>query len=157
MKEYELAKRAYRALIRDFPNSPGAKNAQIALVYLDPAYARQIQRQQTALNPTPTDSASGSAVQITRGETDAVGSDISSLPDQARVPYHREGQNLVVTTYINGRPVEMFFDSGAESVVLKRSELEALGIKAPTGQHFAMSYGVGEGGGQKTWLGPGEL
>ncbi len=48
----------------------------------------------------------------------------------------------------------MYFDSGAEGVVMRKSTYESLGMKAPTGEHSSMSYGVGDGGGQRTWIVP---
>ena len=155
LKELDFAKAAYRKVVKDFPRAPLLpKNAQRALIYLDPNYAREYQRQVALRNPRLSGGSDiGTAANTARVRgSDEASADLSDLPDQVRVPYQREGQNFIVTSYINGRPIEMFFDSGAEGVVISRNVLESLGIRAPSGQHATLSYGVGDGGGQKTWI-----
>ncbi len=151
LKQADTAAHYFRLIVDRFPTTVAGQNSLAALSKLDPAYyqkvllkARKASRQPNRANAIPT------------GTQAATGSDASadwaSLPAQARIPYHREGQNLVVTAYVNGRPIDMFFDSGAEGVVMRKSELEALGIKPPQGKSIGVSYGVGDGGGQQTWV-----
>jgi len=153
LKEVAQAKGAYLKIVKTFPGTPAAINANAALMYLDPVYAKQHRQTNTLQGRATSYSDIGTRTRSAQGEApNGTGSDLAGLPDQARVPYQREGQNLLITAFINGRPIDMFFDSGAEGVVVHKSELESLGLQAPTGQHVGVSYGVGDGGAQKTWL-----
>ncbi len=143
MKEFSLAKQSYSLCIKRCPNTPAAKSAQAALTYLDPAYYKNMQQQAAAARSTI-------AAQPAQSSTESA--EFTNLPDTVRIPYQRDGQNLVVSTYINGRPIDMFFDSGAESTVVFKSQLEQLGIRAPEGKHVGTSHGVGDGGAQKIWV-----
>jgi clan AA aspartic protease (TIGR02281 family) len=157
LKKLESAKVVYRKVLNDFPDTPAAKNAHAALMYIDPNYARSYQLKMANTNLPSANRVNSNIrlpVQMARPRDFDDGSvgELTNCPDQARIPYEREGRNLIVQTYVNGRPVQMFFDSGAEGVVIRKSELESLGIKAPVGRIFSMSHGVGDGGAQRTWL-----
>ena len=67
-----------------------------------------------------------------------------------RVPYQKEMRNLLIEAYINGHPVQMYFDSGAMAVVFTKSTLDALGITGPQGQPIGSVHGVGNGS-VKVW------
>lgn len=59
--------------------------------------------------------------------------DFASLPADARVYYSvvRGGQ-MNVAGYINGRPVQMVFDTGAPMITIGKTQLAELGIATPT-------------------------
>ena len=78
-------------------------------------------------------------------------SDLANLPDQVRIPYRREGNNLVVNAFINGHALEMYFDSGADHTMVYKSQMQSLGLRDPHGA-TSLSYGIGDGGAQRNWL-----
>ncbi len=153
LNQLPLAEKAYAAVILRFPNSEAARNSQKALSYLNPSYLKTFNQQigsasRASSQAPPTRSSNIEASAVGQGDTSA---EMAKLPNQARIPYQKEGRNLLVEAYINGHPVAMFYDSGAEVVVFRKSELEALGVRGPQGPPTGLSYGVGNGGAQKTW------
>jgi predicted aspartyl protease len=65
-------------------------------------------------------------------------------PDEDRVPLTRgPGGHLMVMARINGRPLEMIFDTGASSTVLSMDAWKNLGNPAPSGPPTGQSMGVG--------------
>lgn len=154
LNDINLAKSAYYQVLHNFPGTPAASNAHLALLYLDPVYAKRF-RQQTGGRAQP-QTFTPSAPQEPRSITD-VDSDMNSLPDQARVPYQKEGADIIVIAYINNRPIDVIFDSGAEAVVLRKSVMDSLGSGLHLSKHFGYSYGVGDGGAQKTFYARGTV
>ena len=50
--------------------------------------------------------------------------DLSKLPDQASVPFsHGRDGHLMVNTQINGRTVQMMFDTGASVCLIGKNQL----------------------------------
>lgn len=82
-------------------------------------------------------------------------SDIGPLigPDEDRVPLHRgHGGHLMMTAYVNGKSIEMMFDTGASTTVMSLDAWKSLGNKAPSGPPTGHSMGVGGLAG--TWTVP---
>lgn len=63
--------------------------------------------------------------------------------DAIEVPFTRLGNNLIVTVKINGKPVEMTFDTGAYGVVMDPLFALVLGLKVPEDAKQGISGGIG--------------
>ncbi len=146
----------YATIISNFPSQPAARYAIAALSGLDPAYCRQLtrgaSREQSGLSRLS--SGTGSSMALTQ----APAADYASLPEQTRIYYQEQdatNPNLIsVPATINGRPINMLFDTGADGVVIGKNQLQQLGIPAPTGKPTGKTGGVGAGGAIDVWLMP---
>jgi clan AA aspartic protease (TIGR02281 family) len=91
----------------------------------------------------------------------AVAKDVAPLPEMTRVYYQEQdamNPNLIsIPAKINGRPINMLFDTGADGVVIGKSQLAQLGIAAPTGRPTGKTGGVGSGGSVDVWILPCEI
>jgi len=47
------------------------------------------------------------------------------------VPFTREGNELVVTVEVNGRPCQMYFDTGAAGIIFTEEQLKKAGVTIP--------------------------
>lgn len=66
------------------------------------------------------------------------------------VPYNNGGGgHIIVTAEVNGRPYEMYFDTGADSVCFTMNDLKKLGLEIPAGAREGISRGVS--GESRTW------
>jgi len=55
-------------------------------------------------------------------------------PSTANIPFQRgNGGHMMVNALVNGHPLQMIFDTGAENVSLGKEHLAQLGIEQPTG------------------------
>jgi clan AA aspartic protease (TIGR02281 family) len=147
------AVQTYGKLILSYPNTDAANNAIAALNYLDPKYLHKIHPLPLGQSGLATPSASPAHTASPRGvqQFTANGSDLDRLPDDCKVYFEPQGNNLLIDAYVNNRPLKMLFDTGAEAVVIGKNHLQELGIQAPEGAATGFSYGVGAGGAQKTW------
>ena len=75
-----------------------------------------------------------------------------SLPKECDVRCRKEHGAVVVTPSLNGRPIDMVFDTGAPGVVLGKEQLEALGIKATGGAATGQSGGAANSSLQDYWV-----
>lgn len=60
-----------------------------------------------------------------------------------RVPFKRDGNNLIVTVKVNGRECPMLLDTGADTICFSDKHLASLGINRPTDANAGFSGGVG--------------
>lgn len=75
--------------------------------------------------------------------TKASGGDIEG-PEEDKVPLTRgPGGHLMVMARINGRPLEMIFDTGASTTTISLEDWKRLGNAAPSGPPTGRSLGVG--------------
>jgi clan AA aspartic protease (TIGR02281 family) len=58
------------------------------------------------------------------------------------VPFHNEGRAVIVSVEVNGRPIAMYFDTGAEYCTLSFSQLTQLGIEIPDDARQTISTGI---------------
>ena len=66
------------------------------------------------------------------------------IPDEDWIPFSKDvGGNLRVKASINGRPIEMTFDSGASTTVLGLKHWQALGFARPAGAPTGKARGIG--------------
>jgi clan AA aspartic protease (TIGR02281 family) len=59
------------------------------------------------------------------------------------VPFRKAGNNLLVTVNVNGRPIEMFFDTGADDVSMSITHFQRLGLRAAEDATAGMASGAG--------------
>ena len=80
----------------------------------------------------------------------------SALPEFESVPFTRDKNGLVIVTCkVNGKDQQFVFDTGADSVIISRSQLQNLGLSAPTGEPSGLTSGVA--GKVKTWRMPADI
>ena len=58
------------------------------------------------------------------------------------MPFVREGKEMVVTAYINGRPQQFYFDTGAESVLLSPAHVRSIGLSIPEDARAGKVQGI---------------
>ncbi|CAN5399939.1 hypothetical protein BH11CYA1_BH11CYA1_04330 [soil metagenome] len=165
-KDIPGAIKAYAELIRLMPDSNGANYARAALAKLDaallsslPMPSRSIQQQYSqpvaAAATSGSIAASSGSQMVVQSQTRRDGTNRNSandkLPDDCRVYYTLEDNSFVLDVHVNGRPMKMIFDTGAEICAFGKDNLAAAGLPAPTGQSTGTSHGVGDGGAQDTW------
>jgi clan AA aspartic protease (TIGR02281 family) len=71
------------------------------------------------------------------------GFSVAAAGDANSVPFTKEGNELVVTALVNGKPCQMFFDTGADSIAFSPSHLKRLGITIPDDAEMGTSTGIG--------------
>ncbi len=131
-------------------------NAYVAAVSAAQGGGRQPVARPSGNAPTraasATVSSSSSGQRYTQSATSSRG-DYSNLPPEARIRYHQKpgSPHQLLSASVNGRPITVFFDTGAEGCVFGQTHFRQLGIKIPTGKPMGYSAGVGDGGAQPTW------
>jgi len=162
-KDIPGAIKAYAELIRMMPDSNGANYARAALAKLDaallsslPMPSRSAQQQYSQPSSTASAAAPSGASQMAsqtqfRQSNRVASNPNDKLPDDCRVYYTLENNSFVLDAYINGRPIKMIFDTGAEDCAFGKDNLAAAGVAGPTGASTGTAHGVGDGGAQATW------
>lgn len=102
----------YQEVVRLFKGQPAAALAETSMARLTPGSTR-----------------SGGSSTTTTGQTFD-----PSLPTHARVFYRSSGSDMIVDAKINGRPIELDFDTGAPEITVSREQLQNLGIIPPSGK-----------------------
>lgn len=121
----ERARETYELIVKYFPGSPEAKNAAIALQNM-PGTA-------PANTTTPGAKKTGGINSGTPGDV---------LPDSDAVPFTRVGGTIYVNALVNGRPIRMIFDTGADHVQIGLNHMGTLQSAARSGRHTKVQ-GVG--------------
>lgn len=120
LREIKKAEYLYRQSIAIAPKTDAARLSNEALAKL------------ATLPPSPPPS--------TRGETEHVptqafgtNAEFYSLPSEARVYFHLDQGQMVVNGFLNGRPLQMIFDTGAPMMAIGKDQLAGLGLGVPKG------------------------
>ncbi|MBA4074779.1 MAG: hypothetical protein C0508_07030 [Cyanobacteria bacterium PR.023] len=158
-KDIAGATKAYAELIRMMPDSNGASYARAALARLDAALLSSLpmpsrSAQQSYGQPGSTTSAAsagGAATAQFRQSSPVASNPNDKLPDDCRIYYTLENNSFILDAYVNGRPMKMLFDTGAEDCAFGKDNLAAAGVAGPTGKPTGTAHGVGDGGAQATW------
>lgn len=74
-----------------------------------------------------------------------------SLPRETRVHFEPGTRGIKLKVEINGRPVDMLFDTGAAGVCLSKEQLTELGIRTPEGPHLGLTGGSANDTSIKYW------
>lgn len=161
MGDSKAATKLYATLVANYSYANAGKLAAAALSRLDPEYYRQL---------TKNGSAPGSAVPSARvsmpssliaasapirssggGAGSGVSADFNSLPSEARIPFYKENNMIIIDASINNRATKMLFDTGAEACVIGKNQLRDLSIAEPKGAASGQAMGVGSTGTVDTW------
>ncbi|MBK9619639.1 MAG: retroviral-like aspartic protease family protein [Candidatus Obscuribacter sp.] len=119
----------YEYVSKNFPGSQAATYSQTSI--------KSMQAPGAGAADKPASTASKSS-----DDDDDIGPLIG--PDEDRVPLHRGlGHHLMMNTVINGKNIEMAFDTGASATVLSLDAWKRLGNKVPTGKPVGFAQGVG--------------
>ena len=144
-KDIQAAKVAYLEVLTHFPSSQSATYAQTALASLDPNLLKQM-----TASPAM-QSYSGSS-----GVSSSSGSSGDIIPPQSVANYTTENGHMVVDVSFNGRHGKAYFDTGAESILMGKNQLQEMGLPMPTGAPIAKSRGI-DGNLQDVWGVPMDL
>lgn len=146
------AKQLYRQVVERFGASGAASMAMAALKRLDPNF--QLGRRTQPATAASPPAAGTSAAAAAQSEDEGLGSaaDLASLPNEARIYYTPSSNSMMVDAELNGRPIRMVFDTGAETCLFGKNHLGQLGIPAPTGPAQAMGGGVGSNKPIEKWI-----
>jgi hypothetical protein len=105
------SKKIYADLIMEYPGTEAAKNAEIALNYIDPNYMK-VQQPPPAKAPPPPPQEDPS----------------SSLPQLAKIYFTRNDKDVIIDAYVNNRPVKMLLDLGNDNIVFSKTQLKPLNV-----------------------------
>lgn len=75
------------------------------------------------------------AVSYSRGSS-------GSSTDRNSIPFFRVGNALMVTGFVNGKPMKMIFDTGADQTVFAFADIKNLGIAIPDDAQEVVQSGV---------------
>lgn len=140
------------------------RNALKGLSAIDPKTAQSLQMQLGVmhgliappqggkpLSASPRTAPSGSTRVVSSGRApESLGELIA--PQESRIPVQKtENGAAILEAQVNGRSIDMLFDTGAENCAFGKNHLKKLGISPPTGAPVGYSMGIGDGGKQKTW------
>jgi clan AA aspartic protease (TIGR02281 family) len=150
------AKYIYAVLIKSFPSTDAARNAESAMAYLDPTYLRQLKGQSPATSrssSSSSDTAGGAPAVTMQSLTNASPSfgELVGSPLPSTVYFENMGNNLLVQALINNRKVPMLFDSGAYGCTIGLEQVKELGLRPPEGPPTGRAGGVGGSGSTGTW------
>ncbi len=137
-RNFDAARATFRSVVSKFPGTQAAQYAASALQAMDG------KPNQASVGRGSAQSGSTSVAADSRAGLDR-------MPDECYVRFDKEGELLIVKPTINGRQIEMVFDTGAEMIAFGKNHLSALGIAPPSGKPTGSSIGVGDGGEQPTW------
>jgi clan AA aspartic protease (TIGR02281 family) len=121
----------YQTIINSFPGTQAATYSAQALASI--ATAR------TAARPAQESSSrGGNPFEVNSASKDDV------IPDQEWIPFSKGVHgHLTVKAFINGKPLEMMFDSGASGTVISLQQWQSFGFPRPSGAPTGKSHGIG--------------
>lgn len=134
-----MAQKCYQVLVNDYATSPEARLARPVLDRLKTQGATAA-TPKSATSEGPT---SGNLLGYLRGYR-MTDKEWMSLPDESKVPFKRAtSSHLFLNGSINGRSIQMMFDTGAEQCHFSRAQLEQMGIRPEPNAPRIPVQGVG--------------
>lgn len=135
------ARAVYRSIVSNYPNSREAELASLMLKRLDPSYVTPWGGN-TSPSLTSSSTQGGRATQrFSTADSIALQKELAGLPDVVRFPFTTDNQgHMRVTCYLNDRPVEALFDTGA-SAHFGKNHLKAAQIPEPRGEATGTTSG----------------
>lgn len=131
------AKQVYRTVCRRFAGTPEAQMAGTFLKRVDGESSGQ------ATSTTDVAISAGAAFASVRS-TAGSDPDWQPLPSEAKIPFTRStGRHLFVDAQVNGRPMKVIFDTGAEVCLFGSSHLAQAGLAASSYGPAVTVAGVG--------------
>lgn len=158
LKDLPHAKSYYIEAINYAGLNAVGQNALKGLQAIDPATAKSIHMQlsgQSGMAPsrkTVASSASGTTRVVSSASSAASQMGELIAPQESRIQVTKQPNGAaVVQAQLNGRSIDMLYDTGAEQCLFGANHLADLGIKPPSGPPTSYSMGIGDGGKQKAW------
>jgi len=135
----------YANIRRSFP---GTAEAQLANSVLSPRAASSSApagaAPTTRAGGPPTADASTNAVAFNPYGGNASSNELASLPDEAKVPFSRAiGGHLYINAFVNNRPMQMLFDTGASTCLFGKNQFSAAGVSPQLTSNQSRMNGVG--------------
>lgn len=84
----------------------------------------------------------GGTIKLSKKTRDGQSS-VAEPYDTIVIPYTPAGENMVVEAQINGRPIQMFFDTGAAGITMSAVHMAMLGLSIPEDAQVGYNTGVG--------------
>lgn len=148
--DWTRAKQTYREIMRRFPGSEAAKLAASVLQRLDPEFVKKMTAVEAPI-------ATGAVAPTTILRATTRSADYDQLPNEGKIYFERKQNSQLVEAQVNGRPINMIFDTGASTCVFGKNHLRQLGVTPPSGAPTGQAYGVGSSGAVGTWEMPVDL
>lgn len=145
--DWARAKHMYGQIIERFPDTSASQLAEQALQRLDPNLLKKLK----AKGSSGSSSTAGAATTV---QTEARSADFDSLPAEGRIYFTRQGNIEMVEAQVNGRGIQMVYDTGASQCVFGKNHLQELGINPPTGKATGKASGVGSSVPIEVWTMP---
>lgn len=148
----EEAGKLYKEVALNCLEKPLGLSAVTALKHLDPDWVKaNIAMVKTTDNvPVPVKEKTP-PVKPTHSSATVKTPPSQSLPRETRVHFEPGSRGIKLKVEINGRPVEMLFDTGAAGVCLSKEQLAELGIRTPEGPHVGLTGGSANDTSIKYW------
>lgn len=136
------ARALYRNVVTKYPSSHEAGLASQMLQRLDPNYVAPAGIGGAKIESASPSAFSGKPTGRVSSEKDAeLAKEMATLPDEVRFPFVQEASgHMRVTAYIDNRPVEAWFDTGA-SAHFGKNHFRAAGINEPQGEPNSRTSG----------------
>ncbi|MCA0312657.1 MAG: retroviral-like aspartic protease family protein [Candidatus Melainabacteria bacterium] len=139
------AKRYYKAVYNLQPNGQLGGYAKSILLKVDPSSV-------ASSLATGTNSGAATAGQKGEGKGTTPGAAASQedstpkfdprYPKEFTVRCRKEHGSIMVTPTLDGRPVDMVFDTGAPGITIGKDQLEAIGLRPPSGKPDGVTGGA---------------
>lgn len=137
----------YRLVSEHFAGCQAASFANKALETCSAGYTARMQT---------TDAKDKTAPSSPRGAPSAHETGVDKAANDVKIPFTRyHGGHLLVDAHLNGLPLRMIFDTGAESILIGKNHFRALGLVPPSGPPIGHVQGVG--GLVEVWETPAEI
>lgn len=139
---------SYSTVLSSFPGTDACNLAVRGMASIDPSILEKLGL---------SGGASGASSQVQQGQQGSSQQQRGSqsfgrndvVPQETRVNFTKEFNCMIVDAQINGHPIKMLFDTGAQDTVIGENTLRSLGLPVPsTGQSITI-YGSGSSAGQK--------
>jgi len=151
-KDSVAARREYARIIQNFPMSDAANYSRKALAVMDPALLKSISPDYVPSGAPQQVRSNSNTQSYSRQPQSTQGSYASSndrLPDEARIPFTRDGGGIMIDGMFNNRPMKVLYDTGSEATIFGKNHLQSMGIPEPSGAATGTSSSAGTA--TKTW------
>ncbi|MBX9940696.1 MAG: retroviral-like aspartic protease family protein [Candidatus Obscuribacterales bacterium] len=140
------AKRYYKTVYNLQPNGQLGGYAKSVLLKVDPASVTS-SGTGTESGAGLTGLKAGEGRRTTPGAADSQGESGTPkfdprYPKEFTVRCRKEHGSIMVTPTLDGRPVDMVFDTGAPGITIGKEQLEAIGLRVPSGKPDGVTGGA---------------
>lgn len=151
LNDWPRAKQMYRTLVEKHSATQAGALAREVLRKYDPEFLKRV-APYTATSSAGTSSSGRSYGRSSRRQESTISkSDYDRCPRESVVKFERRGNHQVVEAQVNGRSVEMYFDTGAADCAFGKNQLQEMGVAPPSGPSTGRAIGVGSSSPVDTW------